>query len=405
MTPAPVRVFDLATATTPGGATLTTFGTMAVADAAATADIASRETRDEWLDRNSGRIMVLPAVVILLAFAIFPLIVSIYLSLCRFALAGGSFTLTFIGLFNYKRLLFGAQQYHLIGTMKPLETPQWIALAAYVVIILYWLGRYVATDFSVPGLVGRLISASLATGIVIAALATIPAGGYEGTLITTCFYVLVGVCAQFLLGLGLALLCAQPIRARNFFRVVFFIPLMVTPVGVAYMFRMLADMQKGPFAPLSAAFGLTAWSWATQAWSARLMVLIGDTWQWTPFMFIVLLAAIENQPRDQLEAARLDGASGWQVFRDITWPSIAPIAATVVLLRLIEAFKIIDIPNVLTAGGPGLATESMTLHAFIAWRTQDLGGSAAIGYLLLFVSTVTCVSFFNYVVRWTRRHQ
>ena len=378
---------------------------MAAADAAATISIASRETRDEWLDRNSGRIMVLPAVVILLAFAIFPLIVSIYLSLCRFALAGGSFTLTFIGLFNYKRLLFGAQQYHLIGTMKPLETPQWIALAAYAVMILYWLGRYVATSFSVLGFVGRFISASVATGIVIAALATIPAGGYEGTLLTTCFYVLVGVCAQFLIGLGLALLCAQPIRARNFFRVVFFIPLMVTPVGVAYMFRMLADMQKGPFAPLSAALGLTAWSWATQAWSARLMVLIGDTWQWTPFMFIVLLAAIENQPRDQLEAARLDGASGWQVFRDITWPSIAPIAATVVLIRLIEAFKIIDIPNVLTAGGPGLATESMTLHAFIAWRTQDLGGSAAIGYLLLFVSTATCVSFFNYVVRWTRRHQ
>ncbi|HSZ97982.1 MAG TPA: sugar ABC transporter permease [Bradyrhizobium sp.] len=378
---------------------------MAVADAAATAAISSRETRDEWLDRNSGRIMVLPAVIILLAFAIFPLIVSIYLSLCRFALAGGSFTLTFIGLFNYKRLLFGAQQYHLIGTMKPLETPQWIALGVYAVVILYLLGRYVATSFSVLGFVGRLISASLATGIVIAALATIPAGGYQGTLITTYFYVLVGVCAQFLIGLGLALLCAQPIRARNIFRVVFFIPLMVTPVGVAYMFRMLADMQKGPFAPLSAAFGLTAWSWATQAWSARLMVLIGDTWQWTPFMFIVLLAAIENQPRDQLEAARLDGASGLQVFRDITWPSIAPIAATVVLIRLIEAFKIIDIPNVLTAGGPGLATESMTLHAFIAWRTQDLGGSAAIGYLLLFVSTVTCVSFFNYVVRWTRRHQ
>ena len=378
---------------------------MAVADAAATAAISSRETRDEWLDRNSGRIMVLPAVIILLAFAIFPLIVSIYLSLCRFALAGGSFTLTFIGLFNYKRLLFGAQQYHLIGTMKPLETPQWIALGVYAVVILYLLGRYVATSFSVLGFVGRLISASLATGIVIAALATIPAGGYQGTLITTYFYVLVGVCAQFLIGLGLALLCAQPIRARNIFRVVFFIPLMVTPVGVAYMFRMLADMQKGPFAPLSAAFGLSAWSWATQAWSARLMVLIGDTWQWTPFMFIVLLAAIENQPRDQLEAARLDGASGLQVFRDITWPSIAPIAATVVLIRLIEAFKIIDIPNVLTAGGPGLATESMTLHAFIAWRTQDLGGSAAIGYLLLFVSTVTCVSFFNYVVRWTRRHQ
>ena len=67
-----------------------------------------------------------------------------------------------------------------------------------------------------------------------------------------CFYVFVGVTAQFALGLGLALLCAQPIRGRSFFRVVFFVPLMVTPVGIAYMFRMLADMQKGPFAPLSA---------------------------------------------------------------------------------------------------------------------------------------------------------
>jgi multiple sugar transport system permease protein len=372
---------------------------------AASAETTARETRDEWIDRHSGRIMVLPAVIILLAFAIFPLIISVYLSLCRFALAGGSFTLTFIGLYNYRRLLFGAQQYHFLGTLKPLEWPEWLAFAAFAVIVLYWLGRYVATGFTVLGFIGRLISASLATGLVMAALATAPAGAYGGTLLTTCFYVLVGVLVQFLIGLGLALLCAQPIRARNFFRVVFFIPLMVTPVGVAYMFRMLADMEKGPFAPVAAILGVSAWSWATHAWSARLMVLIGDTWQWTPFMFIVLLAAVENQPRDQLEAARLDGAGNFQIFRDITWPAIAPIAATVVLIRLIEAFKIIDIPNVLTAGGPGLATESLTLHSFIAWRTQDLGGSAAVGYLLLVVSTITCVSFFNYVVRWTRRHQ
>jgi multiple sugar transport system permease protein len=132
------------------------------------------------------------------------------------------------------------------------------------------------------------------------------------------------------------------------------------------------------------------------------MVLIGDTWQWTPFMFIILLAAIENQPRDQVEAAHVDGADSWQIFKDITWPAIAPVAATVVLIRLIEAFKIIDLPNVLTAGGPGLATESLTLHSFIAWRTQDLGGSAAVGYILLFVATVTCVSFFNFVVRPAR---
>src|ERR1700686_1990932 len=145
---------------------LKTVERMAVAPAAATAAaISSRETRDEWLDRNSGRIMVLPAVIILLAFAIFPLIVSVYLSLCRFALAGGSFTLTFIGLFNYKRLLFGAQQYHFLGTVKPLETPQWVALAVYGVGILYWLARYVATSFSGLGFFGWGISARLGYGI------------------------------------------------------------------------------------------------------------------------------------------------------------------------------------------------------------------------------------------------
>ena len=349
---------------------------MTLAQAAPT-EVSARETRDEWIDRHSGRIMVLPAVIILLCFAIFPLIVSVYLSLCRFALAGGSFTLTFIGLYNYKRLLFGSQQYHLIGTLKPIEPSGWIAFAVYAVAVLYWLIRYVRTEFTVLGFIGRLISIALATGLLLALLATLPPHAYQGTLLTTCLYVLFGVTAQFLLGLGLALLCAQPIRGRSFFRVVFFIPLMVTPVGVAYMFRMLADMQKGPLAPVSAALGLGAWSWADQAWSARLMVLVGDTWQWTPFMFIVLLAAIENQPRDQLEAARLDGASGFQTFRDITWPAIAPTAATVVLIRLIEAFKIIDIPNVLTAGGPGLATELMTsafLHRLADPRPRRLRG-------------------------------
>ena len=365
----------------------------------------ARQTFDEWVDRNSGPIMVLPAVLILVAFAIFPLVISIYLSLCRFALAPGGFRLTFVGLYNFRRLLFGAQQYHLLGTLKAPDWLGWVVFGLVAVASVVWLARYVRGGFTTAGLIGRLISVGVALAMLLTALATLPTGAYQGTLVTTTFYVVVGVFVQLLLGLGLALLCAQPIRARNFFRVVFFIPLMVTPVGVAYLFRMLADMQKGPFAPLGSAWGLGSWSWATHAWSARLMVLVGDTWQWTPFMFIVLLAAVENQPRDQLEAARLDGAGGWQIFRDITWPAIAPIGATVVLIRLIEAFKIIDLPNVLTAGGPGLATESMTLHAFIAWRTQDLGGSAAVGYLLLFVSTVTCVSFFNYVVRWTRRHQ
>jgi multiple sugar transport system permease protein len=365
-----------------------------------------RESLAETLDRHSGRIMVLPAVIILLCFAIFPLIISAYLALSRFALAPGGFTLKFIGLTNFKKLLVGSQQYHFIGTFGVLGAPQWILVALLALLLLFLLGRYfLSGNVSVMGTIGRLISASVAMGLFVAVTATAWSGGVPGTLITTLLYVVLGVAVQFLLGLGLALLCGRPIRGRNIFRVLFFVPLMLTPVGIAYTFRMLADMQKGPFAPLVRSFGVGEWSWATEAWSARLMVLVGDTWQWTPFMFIVLLAAIENQPRDQVEAARLDGATGPQIFRDITWPAIAPVAATVVLIRLIEAFKIVDLPNVLTGGGPGLATESMTLHSFLAWRTQDLGGSAAVGYMLLFVSTVVCVSFFNFMVRPARRFE
>ncbi len=368
-------------------------------------DAAPRLSWGEWVDRRSGGLMVMPAVIVLLCFAIFPLIISAYLSLSRFALAQGGFTLRFIGLANFRKLLTGSQQYHLLGKFGTPGIVHWLVLIAFAALLIWLLARYFGRRPTVLGTLGRLLSVALALSLAAVAVVTFAPGGVPGTVITTLLYVVVGVTAQFGLGLGLALLCGRPIRGRNFFRVLFFIPLMVTPVGIAYTFRMLADMQKGPFAPLLRAFGISEWSWATEAWSARLMVLIGDTWQWTPFMFIVLLAAIENQPRDQVEAARLDGANGWQIFRDITWPAIAPVAATVVLIRLIEAFKIVDLPNVLTGGGPGLATESMTLHAFIAWRTQDLGGSAAVGYMLLFISTVACVSFFNFVVHPARRFE
>src|SRR5690242_19408615 len=104
--------------------------------------LGGREGIGEWIDRNSGRIMVLPAVLVLLAFAIFPLIISAYLALSRFALAPGGFKLSFVGLYNFRRLLFGVQQYHFLGTFKPFGPPEWILLALVALALLYWLGRY-----------------------------------------------------------------------------------------------------------------------------------------------------------------------------------------------------------------------------------------------------------------------
>ncbi|HVJ42963.1 MAG TPA: sugar ABC transporter permease [Dongiaceae bacterium] len=354
----------------------------------------------DWLDRQADRLFILPAVLILLTFSIFPLLISAYLALSRFQLTAGGYQLRFVGWLNFKKLLFGGEQYHFLGVFVPVPWYGWLLLALVILLLARSIAQYIRSGKpTLFGLIGRAVTTAAILALALLLAATIGAGGQLGSLSVTVIYVAVGVTCQLLIGLGLAMLCSQNIRCRGFFRVVFFLPLMVTPVGIAYTFRMLADMTQGPLAGLWRFVGLGDLSWASQAWSARLVVMVGDTWQWTPFIFIVLLAAIEGQSREQVEAASLDGASYWQIFRDVTWPEIAPVASTIVLIRVIEAFKIVDLPNVLTNGGPGIATESLTLHSFINWRALDLGGSAAVAYMLLIVSTVLCASFFNYVMQ------
>src|SRR6266498_1970286 len=305
-----------------------------------------------------------PALLVILFVSIFPLFASLYISLSRLELARGGFTFHFIGVENFRELLFGGERTHFLGVSRPLTALGWVVLAAGL-----WL------------LTHTLLSH----------------GGRPGTVVVTLVYVAVGIAAQFLLGLGLAHLLTQGLPGQRFFRVVFLLPMMITPVGVAYMFRMLTDTSKGPFTPIWQALGLINFSWVNNAWGARTAILIGDIWQWTPFMFIVLVAALESQPVEPIEAATVDGASSWQIFRYITWPAILPVSMTLMLIRLIEAFKIVDLPNVMTNGGPGTATESLTYHAYINWRALNIGASAAVAYMLLFLVTFFAMIFVNLI--------
>ncbi len=350
-------------------------------------------------ERWAPAVFILPAVLIVLAMSIFPLIVSLWLSLSRFKLAKGGFTVDFIGTFNFKKLLFGSQQFHLLGKLVPLSPGAWLFVAAVAVLVLWPVVKSIRHGGGIGMVIGRLVIAGGLIALALLFASTWSAGGQMGSLGVTLVYVFGGVAIQYLIGLGLAFLCAQKISGRRFFRVVFFIPMMITPVGIAYTFRMLTDTTKGPFAPFWQWFGLGDFAWAATAWGARIAVMIGDAWQWIPFMFIVLLASLESQPHDQVEAAMVDGASRWQVFRYLTIPAILPVSVTLVLIRMIEAFKIVDLPNVLTNGGPGIASESLTLHAFMAWRALDLGGSAAVAYILLFVVTFCCLSFVSLTSR------
>jgi multiple sugar transport system permease protein len=199
------------------------------------------------------------------------------------------------------------------------------------------------------------------------------------------------------IGLGLALILVQSLPGKRFFRVAFLLPMMITPVGIAFLFRMLTDTHVGPFAPVWTGLGLQDFSFLQNAAGARAAVIIGDIWQWTPFMFIILLAALEGTSRDQIEAALVDGATRLQMLRFVILPQVATVSLTLILIRLIEGFKIIDIPRILTGGGPGTATESLTLHAYIEWRSPNLGGASAISYVLLVLVTFIAMMFVNVV--------
>lgn len=334
----------------------------------------------------------------ILIFSIFPLIASAILAFSRVRLGAGGYSIRFVGWRNFEKQLFGSEQFHFLGTFTQISLLGWLVIVLVGATLAWWLVSYLRGTVWIPGLIGRVITALVLFGIATMFAATLFSGNQFGTLGVTLFYVFIGCLVQFVIGLVLALLCAQPIRGRSFFRVLFFLPMMITPIGIGYIFRMMADTTKGPFSSLWQLVGLSDFAWATNPWTARAIIVVADSWQWIPFIFVVLLAALESVPRDMVEAAHVDGAGDWQIFREITWPQIAPVAATIILIRVIEAFKLVDLPNIMTAGGPGIATESMTLHAFYAWRTPDLGQSAAISYLLLFVTVVLCVSFFNLVV-------
>jgi len=361
-----------------------------------------REATSRWrpigarLDRSAGSVFILPAVLVILGFSIFPLLASLYVSLSRLSFSEGGVDLKFVGLDNYAKLIVGVDQTHFLGVVGPITPVSIAVLAAAYGLLALLLYRYITgPNRTAGGLVGRVISAVIAGGLIWLIASTILTSGRPGTVVVTIVYVGVDVTVQYLLGLGLALLVVQHLPGRRFFRVVFLLPMMITPVGVAYLFQMLTDTSKGPLYPLWARFGLTDVSWVTNPWGARLAVMIGDVWQWTPFIFIILLAAIETLPHELVEAAVVDGASRWNVFWRITFPQILPATTTVVLIRLIEGFKIIDLPNVLTNGGPGTATESLTLHAYTIWRALDIGGSAAVAYMLLLLVTFVSVTYVN----------
>ncbi|MEA2607725.1 MAG: multiple sugar transport system permease protein [Chloroflexota bacterium] len=360
------------------------------------------DTLGAWRSDGAARwLFIWPAVLLILALSLFPLVASLALSVSKLVFNPGRVDLSFIGFSNYQQLLFGLERSHFLGVLKAPSPVGWAVLGATAALTAAAWARTVRRGHvGIVGLALRLVGGIFLVGFVGLIVQTLLSeGGRPGAVVVTLIFVFGGIALQLFLGLGLALLAVQQVPWRRFFRILFLIPLTITPVGVGYMFLMMTDTSKGPLEPLWVAFGLRNFTWVTDPWLARIAVIIGDTWQWTPFVFIVLLAALESLDQEVREAALVDGAGRWASFRHITMPAILPVTTTIVLIRIIEGFKIIDMPNILLGGGPGTATQSMTLQAFIDWNTLNLGRSAAVAYLLLILVSVVATVYVSFVRR------
>ncbi|MBO6507119.1 MAG: sugar ABC transporter permease [Roseibium sp.] len=203
------------------------------------------------------------------------------------------------------------------------------------------------------------------------------------------------VTLQYVLGFALALAVWKNMVGGRVFRVLFLVPMMTTPVVMSVIWRTVFHESLGPANDLLSMVGIGPVPWLSTATGAFISVVIVEVWQWTPFMFLLLLAGLVSLPREPFLAAAIDGASPVRTFWQVTFPLMAPISIGAIIIRLIEASKIMDTVYVMTSGGPGTATETPSYYIYIrGLRDFQVGYSAALSlaYLVLMIITLTIIA-------------
>ena len=217
--------------------------------------------------------------------------------------------------------------------------------------------------------------------------------------LNTVFFVVVSVSIEMVLGTGLAVLAASVRRGKGIVRTVTILPILVSAVAIGAMWRLMYSYDFGLFNQILGALGLGKVGWLSDASIALLSVVVVDIWHWTPLVFLILFAAAEGLPRDVIEAARIDGATRWQLLRYVILPLLAPAIAVAFIFRTIAAFKVFDQIVLLTGGGPGSSTEVLSLRLYRVFFEQN-----ALGYgALLSVLAIAMVLAFLLTARLATR--
>jgi multiple sugar transport system permease protein len=210
-------------------------------------------------------------------------------------------------------------------------------------------------------------------------------------LLHTLVFAVSALILEFSIGLALALLLNGQIRGRGFFRAALLVPMMLPTVVVGVVWRLMLNSNFGAINGTLKRFGLNteALTWTASPRLAFLSVIAVDVWQWTPFVFLVLLAGLQAIPQEPYEAALIDGSNRWQTFRHVTLPLLKPAILIALLLRTMDLLRVFDQIFILTEGGPGFATETISLYIYrTAFRFFDFGYAAAMSFVLLALTNV-----------------
>ncbi|MQW85644.1 carbohydrate ABC transporter permease [Sinorhizobium saheli] len=217
---------------------------------------------------------------------------------------------------------------------------------------------------------------------------------FQVALRNTAVFTIIAVSIEFLLGLGLALLLDRFIRRLTFLKTVLMVPMMLPPIAVAITWKLIYEPQFGVLNEIMFRLGLPTQAWAGDVNLAMFSIIVADVWQWTPFIFLLMLAGLASLPVEPYEAAALDGASSWRQFWDLTLPFLKPVIAIALLLRVMDALRLFDLVFILTGGGPADRTKVLSLYIYqVAYRFADPGYAAAISLFVLFVTIILSTWF------------
>ena len=215
----------------------------------------------------------------------------------------------------------------------------------------------------------------------------------------TMIIMVIGIPIQSVLALAIALLLNKKFPGSRAIVALFLIPVMITPVVAGFEWKIILDDRFGPLNYVLGFLGINPQAWLAQPVLAMVSILLMDTWQWTPFVTLVLLAGLAAIPRQVYEAASVDGSSERETLWRVTMPLLRPVFALVILLRIIFIFKIFDPVQILTGGGPGVATETLSLLTYIiGFKNFNVGMSATIAVVQLIIITIIAKVFIRLVM-------